>query len=219
MLPFEEEITDDIKWRSEQLLIAKTLPFTHDFSESHKEFLIKYSIPIIYAVWEGFVQNVFQIYVRQLNKLSLTIDEYCINILAHTVDSAFPQLKEYPGDFNDRIKFIVKLNSFFQSDFQVSAIIKTQSNVELEMLNKILFRFNLDPIPHFPYKQQLKDLLKYRNRIAHGDNSLVISKDNFEDFKKRIDDFVILVESLMHEVFKNISTGYNDTRSYLNNIP
>ena len=64
-----DDILEDIVWRKDQLLMAKTIPFLHSFSDSHKEFLIKHSIPTIYAIWEGFVQNSFQIYVRELNKL------------------------------------------------------------------------------------------------------------------------------------------------------
>jgi hypothetical protein len=214
MLAFDD-ITEDIVWRSEQLLIAKTLPHTYNYSDLHKEFLIKYSIPTIYAIWEGFVQHSFQIYVRELNKLSLSKNDFCINILAHSVDSSFPQLKEYPIIFDGRIKFISKLNDYLQEEFRISSIIKTESNVELEMINKILHRFNLKPIPSHPYKQQLKDLLKYRNRISHGDNSLVISKDNIDDFKTRIDNFVSLIENLMQEVFLRINIGYNVDKSHL----
>ncbi|PWV51726.1 MAE_28990/MAE_18760 family HEPN-like nuclease [Chitinophaga sp. S165] len=211
MLPFEE-ISEDIIWRNEQLLIAKTLPYTHDFSDAHKEFLIKHSIPTIYAVWEGFVQNSFQIYVRELNKLSLSKNEFCINILAHSVDSSFPQFKEYPIEFEKRTKFIVKLDSYFQGDFRISSIINTESNVELEVINRILNRFNLKPIPAYPYKQQLRDLLKYRNRISHGDISLVITESEFKD---QIDNFVQLVKKLMDEVFQRILDGYNVDKSHL----
>lgn len=217
MLPFDE-ISEDIVWRNEQLLIAKTLPYTHDFSASHKEFLIKYSIPTIYAIWEGFVQNAFQTYVRELNKLGLSKNEFCLNILAHSVDSSFPQLKEYPIEFDKRAKFISKLDNYFQDNFRISSIIKTESNVELEIINKILYRFNLDPLPSSPYKQRLKNLLMYRNRIAHGDISLVISSNNIEDFKNRIEDFVSLIECLMQEVFQRITKGYNIDQSHLRRI-
>lgn len=210
-----EEITEDIVWRNEQLLIAKTLPYLHSFSESHKEFLIKYSIPTIYAVWEGFVQNSFQIYVRELNKLGLSRNDFCLNILAHSVDSTFPQLKEYPSEFDGRAKFVSKLDIYFQDDFKISSRINTQSNVELETINKILHRFNLKPLPKHLYRQQLKDLLRYRNRIAHGDNSLVLSKDNIDDFKDRIEEFVVLIERLMQEVLQRISDGYNIDESHL----
>ena len=210
-----EEIFEDITWRNEQLLIAKTIPFLYDFSDDHKAFLIKYSIPTIYAVWEGFVQNSFQVYVRELNKLSLQRNDFCANLVTHSVDSDFPQLKEYPFEFDKKIRFVSKLDTYFQSSFTISPKINTQSNVELEVLNRLLGRFNLKPVTDYPYKQQLKDFLQLRNRIAHGDNSLIISNDNIEDFKTRINESVVLVESLMQEVCQKIVNGYNDDKSHL----
>lgn len=212
-----EDISEDIIWRNEQLLIAKSLPHIYSFSDSHKEFLIKHSIPTIYAVWEGYVQNTFQTYVRELNKLELSKDDFCINILTHSVDSSFPQLKEYPVEFDKRVKFITKLDAYLENEFRINAKINTQSNVEIEMINKILHRFNLKPIPKREFKQRLRDLLMYRNRIAHGDNSLVVSKENIDDFKMRIDDFVSLVEELMQAVYQSILDGYNNDKSHLRN--
>jgi hypothetical protein len=216
MLQFESEILEDISWRNEQLLFAKTIPHIYSFSKSHKEFVVKHSIPIIYAIWEGFVQSCFQTYVRELNKLGLKRKDFCENIITHTVDSVFPQLKEYPKEFNKRVKFINKLNDFFENEFSVSSIIKTESNVELEMLNKILYRFSLEEIPTYPYKIQLKDLLKFRNRIAHGDTFLIVDDTTIDDFIGRIDEFVVLVRNLMDLVFENISKGYRVEKSYLN---
>ncbi len=210
-----DDITEDIEWRKEQLLIAKTLPFLHDFSDSHKEFLIKYTIPTIYAVWEGFVQNSFQIYIRELNKLNLTKNDFCLNILTHTIESSFPQLKEYPQEFNKRINFINRLNNYLQETFIITSIINTQSNVELEVLNRLLHRFNLDLIPVNPYRIQLQTLLKFRNRIAHGDISLVINHDNMDDFKERIEKFIILIIDLMEKVHNIMHEGFNNSKSYL----
>ena len=209
-----DEILEDIEWRKTQLLIVKTLPFLHDFSTEHKEFLIKYSIPTIYAIWEGYVQNSFQIYIRELNKLSLTRKDFCLNILTHSIDSSFPQFKEYPKDFQKKMLFISKLDNHFEDDFRISAIINTESNVELEVINRICLRFNLEKLPNYPYKQQLKDLLRFRNRISHGDISLVINSDNIEDFKNRIENFIILIETLMQLIYDRMFKAFNLEQSY-----
>ncbi len=210
-----DEILEDIDWRKEQLLIVKTLPFLHDFSDSHKEFLIKYSIPTIYSLWEGFVQNSFQIYIRELNKLELKREEFCMNILTHSLEAYFPQFKEYPQEFGKKMNFIHKLHIHFEEDFRISSKVSTESNVEIEVINKLCHRFNLELLPNFPYKQRLKDFLKFRNRISHGDISLVVNQDNIDDFKTRIDTFINLVEDLMQEVYQRIKKGFNENKSYL----
>lgn len=209
-----DDIIEDIEWRKTQLLIVKTLPFLHDFSEEHKEFLIKYSIPTIYAIWEGYVQNSFQIYIRELNRLGLQRKDFCLNILSHSLDASFPQFKEYPKEFDKKMVFISKLEKFIDDEFRISSIINTESNVELEVINRICLRFNIDELPKHPYKQQLKDLLKFRNRIAHGDISFVINSDNFEDFKLRIDNFINLIENLMQEIYDRMFLAFHTNETY-----
>jgi hypothetical protein len=209
-----DDILEDIAWRKEQLLMAKTIPFLHSFSDSHKEFLIKHSIPTIYAIWEGFVQNSFQIYVRELNKLGLRRNDYCINIFTHSLEASFPQFKEFPKEFPKKMTFMEKMNNYLEEDFRVSAKINTESNVELEVINKLCTRFNLELLPNHPYKQKLKDLLMFRNRIAHGDNSLVVDIENFKD---NIESYILLIEDLMEEVYNRMITAFNNDKSYLKN--
>ena len=209
------DVYEDIIWRKEQLLTCKVLPFLHNFTTSHKEFLIKYSIPIIYSLWEGFVQNAFQTYVRELNKLNLNRLDYCNNIVLHTFETKFPQFKEYPLEYRKREYFVVALQNFLDGQFEITNKIDTESNVGLEVLNKLLRKFNLDEIPSYPYKQELKNLLMYRNRISHGDISLVIDANNIDDFITRINDFIKLIEDLMELIIDRFKEGFNVRGSYL----
>ena len=210
-----EEILEDIEWRKTQLLIAKTLPFLHTYSFDHKVYLIKYSIPTIYAIWEGFVQNSFQIYIRELNKLNLTKNEFCINILTHTIDAAFPQLKEYPNEFIGKMNFVDKLDKYWVDNFTISSIVNTESNIEIEVLNRLCLRFNLNPFPKNPFKLQLQDLLRFRNRISHGDINLIINQENIEDFTTRIEGFISLIEILMELLYEEMLNAFNVSKSYL----
>lgn len=215
MQAFEEEIYEDIKWREEQLLMIKTLPRLYSFSDSHKELIIKNAFLNIYALWEGYVQNSFQIYVRELNRLELKRNEVTHSILYHTIDCAFPQLKEYPEEFHRRLDFIVKLNDFFDETFKISSKINTESNVGLEVLNRILRRFNFVEIENYPYKNQLKSLLMYRNHIAHGNMDAEVNSSNLVDSQKKVDEFVDLIKTLMQLVFEKISDGYSKDKCYL----
>jgi hypothetical protein len=212
-----EDIAEDIIWRKDELLTCKTLPFLHDFTDIHKEFLIKHSIPIIYSIWEGFVQTSFQTYIRELNKLNLTRFHYCNNIIIHTLESKFPQFKEYPVEYRKKDNFITNLEVFLAGQFEISNKVNTESNVAFDVLNKLLSKFNLQEIPNHPFKQGLKDLLMQRNRIAHGDNSLVVNSTNFDDFVQKINDFIILIEELMELIHERFKEGYNVKKSYLKN--
>ncbi|MEY4768891.1 MAG: hypothetical protein RL637_1530, partial [Pseudomonadota bacterium] len=76
-----------------------------------------------------------------------------------------------------------------------------------------LITFNLEkiseyPEPRYSLKQELDMfLLKARNSIAHGQNSIIIQR---EDLNRAIK----LVETLMDLVFEKIMDGFNN-RTYL----
>lgn len=212
------DIIEDIEWRKEQLLMCKTIPFLNDFSSSHREFLIKHSIPVVYSIWEGFVQSAFQTYVRELNRLSLDRRQYCNNIIVHTLETKFPQFREYPSDYNKRERFIDRLEDFLAGQFEITTIIDTESNVGFDVINKLLHKFNLQDLPHYPYKQELKSLLMHRNRISHGDSSLVINSDNTQEFIDKISEFTRLIEDLMEMILERFKIGFNMVKSYLRPI-
>jgi hypothetical protein len=62
-MPFRRKIGEDIDWRVSELMTIKTFPLHYELSEHHKKFFLKYSVPSIYAVWEGFVKNSFRLYM------------------------------------------------------------------------------------------------------------------------------------------------------------
>jgi hypothetical protein len=61
MPTFIDEIVADIDWRISELATIKSIPIKYSFRLDHKDIHIKYSIPAIYAIWEGFVKNCFVI--------------------------------------------------------------------------------------------------------------------------------------------------------------
>lgn len=94
-MTFKEEIIADINWRVSELASLKTIPFRYNITESHKNILIKYTMPSIYSLWEGFIKSSFQSYIRELNNLNIPIQNTHINLLTHTITT------------KDKLNFIV----------------------------------------------------------------------------------------------------------------
>jgi len=201
MSDFTDEILADIEWRVSQLSTAKTLPFRYALSATDKNMLTAFTVPMIYAVWEGFVRNSFEIYVRELNSLGLERKQFCVNIISHTLEMNFPQFKEPPKDYAKRTKFFTTLSNHFEEDFRISSNIPTESNVKLKVINNILLRFNLESLPDNPYKAGLNKLLQFRNAIAHGDNNILATTSD-------ISEFTLIASDLMYEIFLRIDKGY-----------
>jgi len=211
----EEEIMSDIDERKTLMSKTRTLCPRYNFSEEDERFFLNYSIAIIYSIWEGFIQTSFQAYVRELNKLGLTIDTVCKPILVCHIESTFKQFKQYPTKFKNKVSFFDKLNQFRQSNtFVIRAAVNTESNVGFNVLNRILEESGLEKIPEYPelrysLRTELDNfLLKIRNASSHGDNSVVVNRDD-------LDRAIKLVETLMDLVFERIKAGFKK-KSYLN---
>jgi hypothetical protein len=222
----EQEIMSDIDEREELMSRVRLMYARYGFSERDEQLFLNYSIPIVYSIWEGFVQISFQIYIRELNKeltrLGLNINSVCEPILVYHMESTFRQFKQYPNPKNDedkpkivkkKVDFFNALGLFYKSNtLQIHPNINTESNVGFNVLNRILNDFNLEKIPthenNYSLKDELGKLLQIRNAVAHGQKSAIVV--NREDLERAIK----LVNKLMDLVFERIKTGFIE-KSYL----
>ncbi len=112
----EQQIRSDIEERQRLMGKVKTLHSRYEFNDDDEQMFLRYSIPAIYAIWEGFIQTSFQTYINELNILNLTIDTLCKPILVYHLETKFKQFREYPEKPNGKIAFFDKLNQFYQSE-------------------------------------------------------------------------------------------------------
>jgi hypothetical protein len=210
----EQEIRSDIDERQALMLQIKTLYFRYSFNEKDEQLFLNYSIPAVYAIWEGFVTDVFRIYIEELNNLNLTVDTICKPILIHHLENQFKQFREYPTKDTKKVLFFDGLDEFYtERIIDINAAVNTESNVGFNVLNRLLKAFNLEKIPEYPeprysLPQELDDfLLRIRNAVAHGQNSIVVNRDD-------LDRAIKLVETLMELVFEKIINGF-ENESYL----
>ncbi|MEY4905774.1 MAG: hypothetical protein RLZZ292_3589 [Bacteroidota bacterium] len=211
----EQDILSDIKERQDMMLQTKTMYLRYGFTDVDEAFFLNYSIPIIYSIWEGFIQSSFQTYVREINRLNLPMSQVCKPILVYTTESKFKQFKQYPEVTVLKFKFFDDLKQFYQTNrFDINPAVNTESNVGFKVLNRIMSQFNLDEIPKYPeLKYSLEEeldnfLLKIRNSVAHGNNAITVGRND-------LDRAIKLVEMLMDLVFEKIKKGFLIDKSYL----
>lgn len=197
MVTFVDEILADIDWRISELATIKSLPIKYSFRPDHKEVHIKYSIPAIYAIWEGFVKNCFTIYSNHLNTLGIKRTEISTALLTHQIDSECdfnnPRL-----NFDTKQKLVEQLDNLLTETIVIKPSVPTESNVNLKVLNKILERFCISKI-NDSYNRGLNKLLLFRNKIAHGENSIAVNMTH-------VTEFVSLIENLMLDITINIES-------------
>ncbi len=208
LLDLEKVLFQDISWRIGELSQIKTIPFRYKMTKENKNLLIKYSVPSIYAIWEGFVVSSFQYYRREINALNIPIKKVNIKLLTHAINCHdILNLGNSRKDFNNQIKFVEEIMPFISGSFEIAGSIPTESNVNFKVINKLLILHNLKKLDE-KYERDLNKLLKFRNCVAHGDNSIPVKI-------KDINFFTQLVTDLMNEIFENLTCGFKG-KSYLN---
>jgi hypothetical protein len=71
MNDFKHEIQADIDWRYSELATVKKMPTQENLLLHQRDFLVKYAVPIIYSLWEGYIRSTFETYIRIINSLNL----------------------------------------------------------------------------------------------------------------------------------------------------
>lgn len=198
MQAFIEEIVADIDWRVSELATLKSIPIKYSFRPEHKELHLKYVVPAIYAIWEGFVKNCFVIYSNHLNSLSIKRSEISTPLLTHQLDSEC-DFNNPRANFDSKQRIVELIDSLLSDVIAIKPNVPTESNVNFKVLNKILDRFCIDKV-NSNYENKLNKLLRFRNTIAHGENSLIVNMNH-------ITEFINTVENIMLDVVINIQTS------------
>lgn len=197
METFVDEILADIDWRVSELATIKSMPIRYSFRPEHKEIHVKYSIPAIYAIWEGFVKNCFTVYTNHLNTLSIQRTEISASLLTHHLDSEC-DFNSPRINFDSKTRLVEDIDNLLTETILFKPSIPTESNVNLKVLNKILERFCITKVVE-NYNQRLNKLLLFRNKIAHGENSIVVNMTHLTEF-------ISLIENLMLDIAINIES-------------
>ena len=208
----EQDIRSDIGERQQLMLQIKTLYLRYQFNERDEKLFLSYSMPAIYAIWEGFIQTSFKTYVQEINKINLSVNTVHKQILCYRIENSFKQFKQYPKNYNKKVVFFDKLGEFYSADIiEITRTINTENNVGFDVLNRLLAAFNLEKIPDYYEQRWLKNelderLLRIRNQVAHGQDSIIVSRNDLEDS-------INLVNILMELVLNRTMIGFS-TESY-----
>ena len=158
----EQEIINEINWRTKELSTIRLTPMKHDLTDEEKLVLEKYSAVAIYSLWEGFVHQSFTFYIRTINDQNLKCNDLHMNVIIHDIDSRckLHQQRIHKEAKSDLIKFMLK---YQDKPVELSMTIPTESNVNLKVLNKILLIFNLEQLPDDKFRPRLDKLQMIRN--------------------------------------------------------
>lgn len=197
----EDKIDQDFSWRKFELLKLK-LALKNSHSLIGRETLIRSSIALLCAHWEGFIRSVANYYVvyicnQKLNTNLLT-DNFFVFLLKKDIintgksskNSVHTRLLE-KIDEKKKSTFYLKYN-----DVDGERIINTQSNLNYDLFVEILKSININNIYQTKENYIDSEMLKMRHAIVHGER---INLDEY-DFDETYDQVMGIMEDFKQQV-------------------
>jgi hypothetical protein len=172
-------LTADLAWRKKEL----TTLYNNVVTANPKALstALRCASVLLYAHWEGFVKNSAESYLTYIKFQRLNLNQVNSNILALSLKQKMKEFSE-----TNKATLHIQFIDYFQNNLDERALfsetesIKTQSNLNSIILKEIFATIGLD-ITSYELKSNLidKQLLKYRNDIAHG-NQPPLNKAEYE---------------------------------------
>ena len=192
-MTIQEEIAADIDWRNGELAELRVILHKANLSSSQRVTYIRYIVPAIYALWEGFVKNCLELYSKEIQKSGVPIRDLNENILTFAVvaDDKLSLDKERTK-YETQKEFTLYIREHLNRVFPTNNKLPTKSNINKEVLTDLLKMFNLGGVDTKAGKG-LNKLLTFRNSIAHGDNSIPVEEKDIDTFTKLIQDLMLVI--------------------------
>jgi hypothetical protein len=168
-------LATDLTWRKKELSAMKSLIESKNVSDHKHKALVRSGVCILYSHWEGFVKLAAKSYLEYVISKKLTYQELSSNFLALAMKEKLKDAKE-----THKPSLYIPVCEFFLSELNQRCIlpkpkdvISTASNLSSEILKEITYILGID-FSIYSTKSQVIDtqLLKTRNEIAHGEDSV-----------------------------------------------
>lgn len=216
MSEFDKKVEELISETESNIYDLEKMIFTGRYSFIEKDFrvLSKQSIVILYSLWEGYVQEIFTLFLKEVDKSTTSYFDLKESFMISQIEKNFKQFNEYPQKLNGKVIFHkAYFKTVTQPNHSLLSQIDTKNNVGLDVLNELLDIHGMKKIaehwkekgythPNPTVKSILADLLHIRNNTAHGNRivtNVTINQSDFQKYKNLILDLIYEVGNLVTE--------------------
>lgn len=176
-----EKIGSDLIWRRKELSELKGL-VQETQGQIRSRVVIRSSVALLYAHWEGFVKKVSVYYLEFVSSHRLPYGRLASNFVALALKAKFNELAA-----SEKISGANLLADFFctslnkQSNVPYKGAVDTKSNLSSKVLQDILSSLG---ISHSNFSTRMNfidsNLVNPRNHIAHGEHFELSASDYME---------------------------------------
>ena len=191
-----EFLDDEFAWRRKELTIVWS--DIKSANSSEKSTRLRGGVALLYAHWEGFVKQAGEAYLIFVSSKGLKLEELNSSFLALALRTKLVEFSNSndTGKHADFVKYF-KSHLSDKANIPVKGIVATKSNLNSEILKRIVLGLGLD-YSTFELKEKLLDseLLYYRNNIAHG-KGLCPSENDFDTLYSEVTALIREVKTLI----------------------
>ena len=167
-----DRISDDLVWRRRELVL-----YNSQLDKVNSEFsraLLRASVALLYAHWEGFIKNACHYYLCYLSVCNISFSQLIPELAAFALRGRISEAilakkitmrAELVRDIRDRAQERAKIPNTRDA-------VRTESNLSYAVLTEILTSVGCDAERYAKYADLIDDqLVNSRNKIAHGENA------------------------------------------------
>ena len=200
-----EALDDEFAWRQRELIVISQE--VRRSSEPWTTTLVRASVPLLYAHWEGYIKKAAEVLTSFVIELRLPYKDLSYQMRALGARHKLTAFRSAnPGDSIDALIWIDRMGDL-RPRFAPGKWVDTESNLSSVVFSRILAWIGIPAHSYESRFQQIdKELLNRRNHIAHG-QSLTLERMSYISLQKDI--------LLLMRMFKNDLQNYIMAEGYL----
>ncbi len=204
---FELEVYQEREWHAKELGIYKSIPhrYSNNLFDKVDSIYWKMCVPMIYAHWESFVVFLIRKTCEYINSEQISYKNVRKEIALYALE---PQMKYLSGnaELNSRARFYDEFIELYNNPVYIDCgkVVSAKSNLNYKQLKHMLCCLGIEMPPGVESGEGIiEKLVAYRNKIAHGENSIVVHEDDVICFTKEIvyffDELIIRTRQYLKE--------------------
>lgn len=163
-------LEDDVIWRRREILALTTM-LTAAATEDEKLTLMRASLALLYAHWEGFVRNAAQQYLNYVSENSKRFSDLSDNfvwVMSKREMDLFMGTKKGSAEHIEIMMGVINRRKILDKELFKDRI-DTGSNLKEKVFDNICAVIGLEPDKSkYDLKTICNHLLERRNKVAHG---------------------------------------------------
>jgi MAE_28990/MAE_18760-like HEPN len=183
---FSHAITADLTWRIKEISDLRSA--VRRIDEALKRSLLRASVPLVYAHWEGHVAVVSRSYVEFLATRRPRYSTIKPSFRLNEFSRALRRLGQSQMSYRQKIEFIESILQSGDTQFRRidAEVISGRGNLNSEVLKELCAYFSIDQtLFEDDYDFIDKILVFRRNNIAHGEY-IELDQKGLEDMSNRV---------------------------------